>query len=560
MESFYYMNFKMKELLSLKWNIVKFDEYTSNIDISDIILNRFEEGKFEKNTSISMLHDPYSLKDMDRAVERIKKAKENNEKIMIFWDYDVDWVTSTSLLMHFFIKIWLTVSYRLPDRIKDWYWLKKYFIDELDKLGVNLIITVDCWTRDVEIVKYANEKNIDVIITDHHSVPEEIPEEAVALINPKRQDCYYENKNLCWAWVAYKLLQALSEEFLDSKEKEKYLQESIDIVALWTVADCMELTWENRIIVSEWLKQIKNSRSIWLRRLIEDKINEEIDADIFSFFLWPKLNAAWRMDSPYKAVNLILNNWDSVNRNIMEIEKLNEKRKYLTKQFYEDALNRVRLDDNIIFYISPAIDHWIIWIVAWKLSENFYKPVICLKDEWEKLVASCRSPEYYSIIDLLEKYKDYFVAFGWHKQAAGFTILKEKFIEFKSKIINDINKEDFSEKRKELKVDKIIKLNEIWFGLIKKIDEFKPYWKWNLRPIFMIKWLEYENIEFIWNWRDHIRFTNKHWFKILAFWMGEYYREIVSSRKNINIIFEINEDNWNWNKSIMLNVSDIVLS
>lgn len=550
---------KMKELLSLKWNIVKFDENTKDIDISDIIIDRFEGKDFPLKSSLDMLLDPYSLKDMDKAVSRIKEAKENNEKVIIFGDYDVDGVTSTSLLVHFFTKIGIQVSYRLPDRVKDWYGLKKYFIDELEWIWVSLIVTVDCGTRDVEIVKYAKQKNIDVIITDHHSVPDNIPEEAVAILNPKRCDCDYPNKDLSGAWVAYKLMHALSFEFLKDWERELYLKESIDIVALWTVADCMDLVWENRVIVKEWLKQIRNSRSIGLRRLMEDKLDEDIDADVFSFLLWPKLNAAWRMDTPYKAVNLILNNWESVNRNIMEIEKLNERRKYLTRQFYADALSHIKLDDNIIFYISPAIDHWIIWIVAWKLCESFYKPVVCLKDEWDKLVASCRSPEYFSIIDLLENYKDYFEAFWGHAQAAWFTILKEKFVEFKTKIINEINKKDFTKERKELKVDKLINLEEIWFGLLKQINEFKPYWKWNTKPIFMVEDLEYENIEFMWSTREHIRFTNKHWFKILAFWMWEYYWEIINSKKDIDIIFELFEDSWNWNKNIMLKVIDIVL-
>lgn len=550
----------MKELLSVKWNIVKFDENTKNIDISDIIINRFEGRDFIKDTSMEMLYNPYTLKDMEKAVKRIKEAKENDEKIIIFWDYDVDWVTSTSLLVHFFTKIWVKVSYRLPDRVKDWYWLKKYFIDELYEIWVGLIITVDCWTRDIDVVKYAKTKNIDVIITDHHSVPEEIPEEAIAIINPKREDCFYKNKDLSGVWVAYKLLHALVEEFLENEaEREIYLRESIDIVALWTVADCMTLTWENRIIVNEWLKQIKNSRSIWLRRLIEDKINENIDADLFSFLLWPKINAAWRMDSPYKAVNLILNNWESVNRNIMEIEKLNERRKYLTKEFYEDALLKVNSKDNIIFYISPAIEHGIIWIVAGRLCETFYKPVICLKDEGDKLVASCRSPDYYSIIDLLDKFKDYFEAYWWHSQAAWFTISKDKFSEFKTKLINEINKEDFSNEKKELNVDKIISLEQIWFNLLNKIDEFKPYWRWNTRPIFMVENLDYQNVEFLWSTRDHIRFITSHGFKIFAFWMWEYYREIIDSKKDVNIIFELLEDTWNGNRNIMLKVVDVVL-
>lgn len=547
----------MQELISVKWNVVKFSPETINLEIEEILDSRFQE--IDKDLWFKDLLNPYDLKDMDKAVERIKIAKEKNERVIIFWDYDVDWVTSTSLLVHFFTKIGIQTSYRLPHRVNDWYWLKTYFIDELEEINVNLIITVDCWSRDIDVVKYAREKNIDVIITDHHTVPEIIPEDAIALVNPKREDCNYENKNLSWAGVAFKLLQALAPEFLDEKEAEIYIKESIDIAALWTVADCMEITWENRIIVKEWLKQIKSSRSIWLRRLVEDKYFEEIDADIFSFNIWPKLNAAWRLDTPYKAVNLILNNSHTIDKTIFEIEKLNERRKYLTTKFYEDALLNMEDMWNIIFYVSKDIEHWIIGIVAGRLTENYYRPCICLKDEWDVLVASCRSPEFFSIIDLLEKYKDYFLRFWWHKQAAGFSIAKDKFEEFKKLLAVEINKEDFSKYKKEIKIDKVIDPNDIWYSLINRINEYKPFGSWNPKPVFMIEDLRYDNIEYLRNWKAHIRFANSAGFKIMAFGMGDYYDEIVNSNKKVNIIFEINEDNWNWSKWILLNVIDIIL-
>lgn len=366
-------------------------------------------------------------------------------------------------------------------------------------------------------------------------------------------------KHLAWAWVAFKLVQALVYDFFDKKEAEKYLKSTIDIAAIWTVADCMRLTWENRIIVQEWLKQIKNSRSLWIRKLIWDKINEDLDADIFWFQIWPRLNAAWRMDSPYKAVNLLLNNSENIDKIISEIEQLNEKRKYFTKEFVDDALWRVNKEDNIIFYISPAIEHGIIWIVAWRITEQFHKPSIVLKDEWDKLVASCRSPEYFSIVDILDKYKDYFVTFWWHKQAAGFTITKEKFREFKTNILKEVNALDFSKNKKIVNIDKIITLEEIWFSFLNKINKYKPFWLWNEKPIFLVKNFEYEKLEFLWKGRDHLKFTTKYWFKIFAFFMWEFYEKIKNNKTPINIVFDMSEDFWNGKKSIMLKVIDIIL-
>ena len=315
----------MFEQLSLKKNIIRYDENSIFEDINDILQKRFENWEFIIDWKFEDLHNPFELKDMQKAVDRIKEAKNKGERVMIFWDYDVDGVTSTSILMHFFRKIWLDASYRVPHRVKDWYWMKKYFIDEMATLSVNLIVTVDCWTKDLDVITHAKNLWIDVIVTDHHAVPDIISEDAVAVINPKRDDCNYMYKHLAWAWVAFKLVQALVYDFFDKKEAEKYLKSTIDIAAIWTVADCMRLTWENRIIVQEWLKQIRNSRSLWIKKLIWDKINEDLDADIFWFQIWPRLNAAWRMDSPYKAVNLLLNNSENIDKIISEIEQLNEK-------------------------------------------------------------------------------------------------------------------------------------------------------------------------------------------------------------------------------------------
>ena len=549
----------MQEKLSLKWNVIKYDRNTLNKNIEEVIDARFENGEFMLDSSIDDLHDPYLLIDMDKAVARIKKAFDNDEKVIIFWDYDVDWVTSTSILMHFFKKIWLQASYRIPHRVKDGYGMKSYFMDELSAIGVNLIITVDCWTRDIEVVKYAKTLWIDIIITDHHAVPENIPTEAIAVINPKRPDCNYLYKNLAWAWVAFKLMQALAYEYMSKEEARAYIIESIDIAAIWTVADCMRLTGENRIIVMEWLKQIKKTRSLGLRKLLEDKLNDDLDWDLFWFLIGPRINAAGRMDSAYKAVNLILNNTDSVYQTLSEIEKLNEERKYLTKEFSSDAMNKVSKTDNLLFYISPAIEHWIIWIVAGRVTEQFYKPCICLKDEWDTLVASCRSPEYYSIIETLDKYKDYFLRYWWHKQAAGFSISKDKFSEFKTKIINEVNKKDFSRYKKELKIDKVIKLEELWFNFLSKVNKYKPFWIWNEKPLFLVENLTPEKIDFIWNGRDHLRFTTKHWFKIFAFYMWDYYEEIKRSKKNVSLVFDLSEDTWNGNKNLMLKVVDIIL-
>jgi len=544
----------MQQRISLKNNLINFDINSLNFDIEDILKNRFKDNELEKN--MDDLYDPYLFSDMKKAVLRIKEAYKKNEKVMIFWDYDVDWITSTSILMHFFKKVWIQASYRLPHRVKDGYWMKKYFIDEIYNLWVKLIITVDCWTRDIEVIKYAKSKNIDIIITDHHAVPDVIPKEAVAIINPKRKDCNYPFKELAWAWVAFKLMSALASEFMNKNDYINYLKESTDIAAIWTVADCMPLIWENRIIVLEGLKQIKKSRSKWLKKLIQEKISQDLDADIFAFLIWPRLNAAWRLDTPYKAINLILNNWDKIDSIINEIENINNKRKELTKIFTNDALSKINPKNNIIFYDSKEIEHWIIWIVAWKIAEEYNKPCIVLKDEWDKLIASCRSPEFFSIIEYLEKYKDYFLHFWWHKQAAWFTISKEKLESFRMNITSEINKIDFSQYKKQINVDKIISPYDIWINLYNKVNSFKPFWIWNKKPIFMFYEFEFLWIEFLWKTKEHISIKNKYWIKIIWFNIWDLY-EKLSKKNTLNIIFEISNNVWMWKDNIQCMIIDV---
>ena len=548
----------MQQKKSLKQNIIEYDRSTLDKDIFDLLITRFGEEHLEEKT-IDDLHDPYLLKDMEKAVKRIKEAKKNDEKVMIFGDYDVDGVTSTALLMHFFQKINLKASYRLPHRVKDWYGLKAYFLDELSKLWVTLIITVDCGSRDIDVIDKAKEMWIDIIVTDHHHTPEIIPKNAVALVNPKRPDCNYPFKHLAWAWVAYKLIQALAPIYFTPTEVRKYLIESIDICAIWTVADCMSIIWENRILVREGLKQLKNSRSRWVRKIIEDQMDQEIDADIFGFTLWPRLNAAGRMDTPYLAVNLLLNNWPTLEKTLWEIEDLNNQRKLLTKQFTEEAMWNIDRQSNLIFYVSSEITHWIIGIVAGRITEKFHKPCIVLKDEWDKLVASCRSPEFYSIIDLLEKFKDMFIGFWGHKQAAWFSISKEKFPLFQKKLLAEINKLDFLHNKKILKIDKVVRLNELGFNFLKQVNRFKPFGMWNPKPLFMIENLQYEKLEFLWKGRDHIRFNTKEWYKIFWFFMWDHYDEIKRSSGRVSIIFDLSEDSWMGKKNLMLKLEDIIL-
>lgn len=547
---------------SIRKKEIIFDRNTENQSIEEILTQRLPDI-WKKESSLLDLLEPNLMRDMQEAITRIWLAKEKWERVMVFWDYDVDGVTSTSLLVHCLKSLDIEVSYRIPHRIEDGYGLKKYFIDEIIALGVDLCITVDCGSRDAEIVTYAKDKWLDIIITDHHHVPEKMPVDAIAFLNPHRPDCEYPFKDLSWAWVVLKLIQALTREYFSPEKYEKYLRESIDIAAIGTVADCMPLVWENRTIVIEWLKQIKYSRSRGIRMMIEEKIHDDLDADIFWFLIWPQLNAAGRLDSPYKAVNVILNNGTTLEESLSEIEKLNNDRKEKTKNSYVQALSVIDTSHNIILYTAKDIHHGIIGIVAGRLCEEFYKPVIVLVEEEGKYVASCRSPDYISIIDILENYRDMFLAFWWHAGAAGFSIASEKFPDFQKNIIDDIDKKDFTTYKRKLEITKILSLDEIWFRLIESMSEFKPFWNGNTKPLFLIEDFIPESIGFLGTKsRDHLQFKHRYGFKIFAFGMGEYYeilKKHISSHKTLWLVVDISEDNYMGKRGILVKVVDIIL-
>jgi len=542
------------QVISLQNSTISYDSDSAVQELDDILQARLWEGKI--SYTLDDLHDPFLLPDMQKAVERIKQAYEKKEKVMIFGDYDVDGATSTALLMHFLTKIGLPVSYRLPTREKDGYGMKNYFIDEIAEVGATLIITVDCGTRDIEVIKYAKKKGIDVIVTDHHAVPEYIPEEAIAIINPKRTDSKYPFSFLCGAWVAFKLICALIPDFFPPEKREKYIQSCLDIVALGTTADCMPLVWENRALVHMGLEQLKHTRSKGIEKIIADKKIYDLDADIFGFTLWPRLNAAGRIDIPHTAVQLLLNNSHRIDDILADIEEKNEQRKLLSQEFFQDALENIDEKNQILFYDNAQIPHGIIGIVAGKLTEMHFRPSIVLKDEWEKLVASCRSPEYFSLVEYLEKYKEYFVYFGGHKQAAGFTIRKEKYEEFRKIFTEDVNSLDFSSQKKTISITQILNPEKFGMHILDTVLKYKPYGMWYEKPLFAFLDFPVESIEYMGKNIEHITIKNRWNIPLLGFGFGKYSDEL-KKKKHINLVVDIFEDYWMGKRQVKAKIVDI---
>lgn len=503
-----------------------------NTSLKKVLLeNRRIEWEDFFYPKIEHLHDPFLLPDMEKAVKRIIQAWEKGERIIIFWDYDVDGVSSTAILYRFLSEIGCEVSYRLPHRVHDGYWLKKYLFDELSEKSVKLVITVDCGTRDIEPIKYAHSLGIDVIVTDHHAVPETIPEDVIALINPKRKDSKYPFSWLAGAGVAFKLLHALAIKLLQDSNIEKTVNNKnlklfasqndltvegiilsyIDLASLGTVADCMPLIDENRIITSLGLRQMKHSKTSALRKFIEN-LDREVDgdADIIGFQIGPRINAAGRMDSPLKALHWLLSSEQQVDDWLTEVETLNTKRQEIVKKFSEEALLHVDETVPILFYFDKNLEHGIIGLIAGKLTEAYHRPAIVLCEHEQNLVASCRSPEWCNLVELLDDSKKFFVRYGGHRQAAGFTIEKSVFESFKNHIQRRFHEkygEIHSLPPKNLIVECEVFPNEITFDTLDLVEKFRPFGIWNPKPKFYLDNLTLSKIESIGSSKNHLSFS-----------------------------------------------------
>ncbi|EKE27839.1 MAG: hypothetical protein ACD_3C00143G0001 [uncultured bacterium (gcode 4)] len=550
-------------MITLKWNRIKILKDNCPDLESALLENRNINSEMKESffsPKFSDLHDPFLFGEMESWTNRIIKAKENSERVVVFWDYDVDWVSSTAMLVKFFHHIWIQVSYRLPHRVTDWYWLKSYFFDDLQKNKVSLVVTVDCWTRDIDAINYAASLWIDIIITDHHTVPEIIPQNIISLINPKNPKCKYPNKGLSWSWVAFKLLHALAVKLFPENEVEWIIKNYIDFAMLWTVADCMELIWENRVIAYLWLKQLKHTNSHGLKKLLEWSDLDNMDADVIGFKVWPRLNAAWRMDTPYKALKVLLAWEQNLDEALAEIEDLNLNRKESVERFLRIAKDKADISKNVIFYDSKDIEHWIIWLIAWRLCEAHNKIAIVLKDEWEKLVWSVRWPAFLSLIPLLDSCKDLFEVYWWHDQAAWFTILKKNFLEFAKKIEHWVKKYIVNkDSTKTIVIDTIVDLKAVDSKMLLLINRMMPYGIWNPKPLFMLKNVRFDQVAYLWKEQKHLRFSIN-WSKLefKAFWMWEHYSKLVRSNWYA-IIFELEKNIWNWRESLSLNIKDIVI-
>lgn len=513
---------------------------------------------------LSVLYDPFLLKDMDRAVERIITALNDKEKIFIYGDYDVDGITAVSTLYLFFKQIGGEVRFYIPDRLSEGYGISETGVEEAIRIGSGLIISVDCGITSVAQVALAKKAGVGMIITDHHEPGGVLPD-AVAILDPKQEDCHYPFKELAGVGVAYKLIQGLSRQLgLDPNIAEQY----IDFAAIGSAADIVPLVDENRALVKVGLEKINSDPGVGLTALIETAGLDQgkIGVSQIVFGLAPRMNAVGRMGSAERAVRLLITQNPQQAKNIARILELeNRRRKQIDEDTLDQALDKIeqQYDEKRDRAIVLSQIEWhpgVIGIVASRIVERFYRPTIMIAVEDGVGKGSARSIRRFDIYSALKQCKDLLLQFGGHKYAAGLTI-EEKNIGAFQKRFNGVasrmlSHEDLVPK---LKIEAQINLGQITPPVVEWLKRFAPFGPQNMRPVFMTRGLEVVGTPRIVG-NNHLKFKVRQRglvFDAIGYNLGDFLYRIDIGQPNLNMAYIIEENEYLGKKTVQLRARDL---
>ena len=513
------------------------------------------------NPTRNDFHDPYLMPDMEKAVNRIIKAINSNEKVIIYGDYDVDGITSITVLKKFLASCGLNTGYYIPNRLDEGYGLNKDAIDEINKEGYTLIITVDCGISGIEEIDYANSLGIETIVTDHHEPMDELPK-AVAVIDLKRKDNKYPCNCLAGCGVAFKLSQAIGTK-LGMKE-ETYLK-YLDIVCLGTISDIVPLIDENRVIAKLGLKLIEVTKNPGLKALLNASGYKLVNSNTVSFGLAPRINACGRMGFEKEALELFLTDDIEEAKTITErLNKYNQERQSIEREIFEQAIKMIEKnekDNKVIVLGGNGWHHGVIGIVASKITEMYFKPSILICFEGENGKGSGRSIPGFDLHGALADLSKYLTKYGGHEMAVGLGIEKKEFNRFKQAF------EEYAEDKKiedivqVLEIDKQVTLKEVNINTIKELDLLEPFGEGNRKPIFVFKNLKIDSIRALSDGK-HIKLTLKDGATIvnaIGFNMGYLSEEFtLGDQVDVAGMLEINE--FNGVDYIQINIKDIMKS
>lgn len=526
-------------------------------------IKTFDEAKKFFRPSLKDLHDPFLMKDMEVAIFRIEKAISEGENIMVYGDYDVDGTTSVALVSSYLRSFYPQVATYIPDRYDEGYGISYKGIDFAADNDINLIIALDCGIKAVDKVAYASEKNIDFIICDHHRPGKEIPE-AVAVLDPKREDCYYPYKELCGCGVGFKLLQALNQR---KGEPEEILIPYLDLVATAIGADIVPVTGENRILAYHGLKVINAAPRAGFKAIIDQVKKDCLTITDVVFIIAPRINAAGRMKHGLHAVNLLIEeNEEKAKEFASEIEIFNQDRRETDKTITAEALLQIEeAKEQERFTTVVYQENWhkgVIGIVASRLTETYYRPTLVFTKTGDKLAASARSVEGFDVYNALEGCKDHIEQFGGHTAAAGLTLLESEYENFKNKfeevVSGTINKNSLTP---EIRIDAEISLEDITPKFYRILKQFAPFGPGNMAPVFMASNLQDNGYaKCVGTEQNHLKCRLKSSsntsFSAIGFNLGNKC-ELLQNGGKVKAIFTIEENHWNGNVEFQLNLKDI---
>lgn len=481
--------------------------------LTKILVNRGITDDKEIDTFLNPtrndFYDPYLMPDMDKAVERIIKAINNQEKVMIYGDYDVDGITSITVLKKFLEERGLKTGHYIPNRLEEGYGLNENAIRSIAEQKYTLMITVDCGISGIEEVELANQLGIETIITDHHEQSESLPN-AYAIINAKRKDSQYPFRGLAGCGAVFKLIQAISLRLgLEEKEFLKYL----DIVCVGTISDIVPLVDENRVIAKLGLKLVAQTRNIGLRELILQSGYKKIDSNTISFGVAPRINACGRMGYQEEALDLFLtNNIEEARKITARLNSYNLERQTKEKDIFEQAIKELEKEDieklNTIVLSGDNWHHGVIGIVASKLTEKFYKPtiLICFEDNIGK--GSGRSLPGFDLHEALVETSAYLEKYGGHEMAVGLSLKKEKYNDFKLAFEEIAKSKNIQQIIPVIKIDSIITAKDVNKKTIQDLEMLEPFGEKNKNPIFVYKNLKIDSIRAL-SEGKHLKLTLK---------------------------------------------------
>ena len=565
-------------MVAKRWKILSADKEKAgslkeSLKISSVICNilvqrgieTFEQSKDFFRPELNQLHDPWLMKDMDKAVERIIRAVNVNEKILVFGDYDVDGTTAVSCMYRFLKKIHTAVEFYIPHRYREGYGVSKLGIDYAKEIGSTLIISLDCGIKSVELIQYAKGLGIDFIVCDHHLPDEELPP-AVAILNPKQKDCNYPYKELCGCGVGFKLISALAAQF-SLADEDAY--EFLDLVATAIAADIVPMTGENRILAYYGLKKANENPNNGIKALgFLGGLKKELHINNLVFMIAPRVNAAGRMDDAKKAVQMfIAETYEEALHYAEMLHSDNTERKEADGNITDEALTIILNNDGWNEKKSTVVfkSTWhkgVVGIVASRLIEHYHRPTIVLTQSGEYAAGSARSVPGFNLYEAVHACREHLIGYGGHFAAAGLTLELDKIESFRNKfeeiVASTIHPELLIP---EIVIDAEISFADIQWPFYNIIQQMEPFGPENLRPVFVAKK--------VWNTgyskivkEEHIKFSLKQNNIVLSgigFKMADKFH-LLDMQKPIDVVFKIDENEWNGNKSLQLRVIDLRLS